>query len=172
MKWLFVFVLFYHICNSQELARPLDIPLEVAGNFCELRSDHFHAGIDFRTQGDENLNVYAIDDGILRRVAISPYGYGKVLYIDHPKRNITSVYAHLNQFNPRIELLINQILNHKKSNYLDTTIKDFNFQISKKEIIGLSGNTGSSNAPHLHFEIRDLSSEKLLNPELFFKIKD
>ena len=172
MKWIFVFLFFYDYCNSQELVTPLDIPLEVAGNFCELRSDHFHAGIDFRTRGIENLNVYAIDDGILRRVAISPYGYGKVLYIDHPKRNITSVYAHLNQFNPRIELLINQLLNHKKSNYLDTTITDFNFQISKKEIIGLSGNTGSSNAPHLHFEIRDLSSEKLLNPESFFKIKD
>ena len=172
MKWIFVFLFFYDYCNSQELVTPLDIPLEVAGNFCELRSDHFHAGIDFRTQGDENLNVYAIDDGILRRVAISPYGYGKVLYIDHPNRNLTSVYAHLNQFSPRIESLINQIVHQKKSNYLDTTITDLKIQISKKEIIGLSGNTGSSNAPHLHFEIRDLRSEKLLNPESFFKIKD
>ena len=172
MKWITLILLFYNFLNGQKLAPPLDIPLEVAGNFCELRSDHFHAGIDFRTRGIENLNVYAIDEGILRRVVISPYGYGKVLYIDHPNRNLTSVYAHLNQFSPRIESLINQIVNQNKSNYLDTIIVDLKIQISKKEIIGLSGNTGSSIAPHLHFEIRELISEKLLNPESFFDIKD
>lgn len=172
MKWVVFIILFYNVSFGQKLSPPLDIPLEIAGNFCELRPDHFHAGIDFRTRGIENLNVYAVDDGILRRVAISPYGYGKVLYIDHPIRNITSVYAHLNRFSPRIESLINQIVFQNKSNYLDTTIANLNIQINNNEIIGLSGNSGSSLAPHLHFEIRDLFSEKLLNPESFFNIKD
>ena len=88
---------------NANFANPLDIPLVLSGTFCELRSNHFHGGIDIKTQGRSGLKVVSIADGYVTRIKISSYGYGKALYIHHPKSGITSVYAHLDGFSPKID---------------------------------------------------------------------
>lgn len=150
---------------------PLDIPLLLSGNFGELRTSHFHAGVDFKTQGKEGLNIYAVKEGYVSRIGVGAYGYGKVLYITHPDGN-TTVYAHLQKFSPTIEEYVKKRQYARKSFEIEAYPKSIELPIKKGEIIGYGGNTGSSGGPHLHFEIRD-SSAKPLNPLLFgYEITD
>jgi hypothetical protein len=69
--------------DSPRYIHPMDIPLELSGNFMEPRSDHFHSGLDIRTQGREGIPVRAVADGWVSRIKISPWGYGKAVYIEH-----------------------------------------------------------------------------------------
>jgi len=158
--------------KAYDLQAPLDIPLLLSGNFAELRAHHFHAGIDFKTQGKTGLPVYAAADGYVSRINISTVGYGKALYIDHPELGLTTVYAHLSQYAPAIDSLA-------KAKHYELEAYNINFfpqeriYVKKGEIIAYSGNTGSSAGPHLHFEIRDRQTQDPINPLLFgFKIKD
>ncbi len=158
--------------DSTHFGSPLDISLYVAGNFGEVRSNHFHTGIDFKTQGVEGKKIYAIGDGYVSRISYSHYGYGKALYVTHPN-GYTSVYAHLSKFNKTIR---NYVREHQYSiqketfnMYLDST----KLIVQQGQMIGLSGNSGGSYAPHLHFEIRETKSEHPMNPLLFgYKITD
>lgn len=150
---------------------PLDIPLYLSGNFAELRRNHFHTGIDIKTQGVEGKNILAAEDGIVSRIAVSPWGYGLALYIDHPN-GYTTVYGHLQSYSAKIEAAV------RKQQYLDKSFSvDFTpeppIQVKRGEIVALSGNTGGSGGPHLHFEIRKTDTERPQNPLLFgFDIKD
>lgn len=151
---------------------PLDIPLFLSGNFSELRSNHFHTGIDIKTQGVEGKAVYAVEDGYVSRIKISTSGYGKAIYIRHPN-GYTTVYAHLKKASPEIEKYI-QAHQYKKESF---TIELFpgkdEIKVKKGDQIARSGNSGSSGGPHLHFEIRKTKSEEPVNPLLFhFKITD
>lgn len=151
---------------------PLDIPLLISGTFGELRTNHFHAGIDLKTQGRSGLNVYAIDDGYVSRIKVSPWGYGKAIYITHPN-GYTSVYAHLMRYHGGIQdyVIKNQYTNQSYS--IELFPKPTDFIVKKGEVIGLSGNTGSSFAPHLHFEIRKSNNQNPLNTLHFnFDVKD
>jgi murein DD-endopeptidase MepM/ murein hydrolase activator NlpD len=151
---------------------PLGVPLYLAGNFGELRSNHFHSGLDMKTQGREGLNVYAAADGYVSRIKISPWGYGKTIYIDHPN-GYTTVYAHLQGFKGYIAKKVNIYQYQKESWEIDWYPADTLMRVKKGDIIALSGNTGGSGGPHLHFEIRETESEFPVNPLLFgFKIKD
>lgn len=152
--------------------KPLDIPMQLSGNFGELRSNHFHAGFDFRTQQKEGLNVYAAADGYISRIKISPYGYGKAIYIDHPN-GYTTVYGHLQKGYSTVETFIQKEQYNQKSYEIDYFPKPSEFVVKKGDTIAYSGNTGGSEGPHLHFEIRDTKSEKTINPLLFgFEITD
>ncbi|MFK8267530.1 M23 family metallopeptidase [Capnocytophaga cynodegmi] len=154
-----------------DFASPLDIPLLLSGNFGELRPNHFHAGVDFKTQGREGLNIYAIKEGYVSRIKVGAYGYGKALYITHPN-GYTSVYAHLQKFAPAIETYIKKRQYNRKSFEIDAYPKENELVIKKGQVVGLGGNTGSSAGPHLHFEIRDANSNAL-NPLLYgYEIKD
>ncbi len=151
---------------------PVNIPLFLAGNFGELRPNHFHSGIDIKTQGKQGLNVYATADGFISRIKISPWGYGNVLYIDHPN-GYTTVYAHLKKFKGKIAAAVKKYQYKHKSWEIDWYPSDTLLPVKKGDIIALSGNTGGSTAPHLHFEIRETKSEFPVNPLLFgFNIKD
>jgi len=151
---------------------PLGIPLYLAGNFGELRSNHFHSGLDMKTQGREGFNIYAAAEGYVSRIKISPWGYGKTIYIDHPN-GYTTVYAHLKSFKGKISKLIKEYQYKKESWEIDWYPSDTLMKVKKSDIIALSGNTGGSGGPHLHFEIRETKSEHPVNPLLFgFKIKD
>lgn len=151
---------------------PLDIPLLLSGSFGELRSNHFHTGLDIKTNGVEGLKIYACAEGVLSRIKISHWGYGKVLYINHPN-GYTTVYAHLSKFNSRLEKFVKEKQYELESEEIDITLSDSTFVFRKGEVIAYSGNTGSSGGPHLHFEIRETQSEKALNPLLFgFNISD
>jgi hypothetical protein len=151
---------------------PLDIPLFLAGNFGELRSNHFHTGIDIKTQGVEGKAVYAVEDGYVARIKISTSGYGKAIYIRHPN-GYTTVYAHLQKGNTEIEKYIQTRQYLKESFAIELFPGKTELPVKKGEMIARAGNSGSSGGPHLHFEIRETTSEEPVNPLLFnFQITD
>ena len=145
---------------------PLDIPLILSGTFGELRSNHFHAGIDIKTQQRQGLPVYAVAEGTVSRIKISHWGYGKVLYIAHPN-GYTTVYAHLQKFGPGIEEYVKKLQYQKQRYELEVFPKFGELTISRGDTIAYSGNTGGSAGPHLHFEIRNSLDEKPTNPLLY-----
>ncbi|RZJ30091.1 MAG: M23 family metallopeptidase [Flavobacterium sp.] len=145
---------------------PLDIPLQLAGNFGELRSNHFHAGFDFRTQQKEGFNVYAAADGYVSRIKISTYGYGKAIYITHPN-GYTTVYGHLQNAAGKIQDYIKAYQYKVQAYEFDYFPEPGDLPVKKGDLVAFSGNTGGSEGPHLHFEIRDSKTENIINPYLF-----
>ncbi|WP_111707938.1 M23 family metallopeptidase [Lutibacter citreus] len=146
--------------------KPLNIPLILSGTFGELRSNHFHSGLDIKTLGKEGLKVTTAAEGYISRIKVSAWGYGKALYITHPN-GYTSVYAHLKKFNDKIEAYVKKHQYSKKSFEIQLFPGVTTLPIKKDEIIAFSGNSGSSGGPHLHFEIRNTKTEKPINPMLF-----
>ena len=145
---------------------PLDIPLFLSGSFGELRSNHFHAGLDIKTQQKEGLPVYAAADGFVSRIKISAYGYGKAIYIDHPN-GYTTVYGHLQQAQGIVADYILAAHYEKQEFEIELFPAADALPVKRGDIIALSGNSGGSGGPHLHFEFRDTKTEKVINP-LFF----
>ena len=158
MKFILILtVVFASVCvNGQDIyyAEPVKIPILLSGSFAELRNNHFHSGIDIKTQGRVDIPVFSVADGFISRISISPTGYGNVLYIDHDN-GTTSVYGHLNQFRPDIQNYIKNVQYERKSFKVDVQILPGIFPVQKNEKFALSGNSGSSEGPHLHFEIRN-----------------
>jgi len=144
---------------------PLDIPIIPSGTFGELRTNHFHAGLDIKTQQREGHNVYTIAEGYVSRIKVSHYGYGKVIYITHPN-GYTSVYGHLSSYAPILEAYVKAAQYKNESYEVELFPAVDELKVNKDEIIAYSGNTGSSGGPHLHFEIRD-QQERTINPLLF-----
>lgn len=173
----FVFFISYTLSSQVNYPRdyfgpPLNLPIRLAGNFGEIRPNHLHAGFDIRTNNKEGLPVYAAADGYVSRIRISPVGYGKAIYITHPNGYV-SVYGHLKAFNTAIQAKASSYQYILQSFELDTLINRELLPVKKGELIGFSGNTGSSQAPHLHFEIRDEITEMPINPYLFgYQVKD
>ena len=150
---------------------PLDIPLYLSGTFGELRSNHFHSGLDIKTKGSEGFKVLSIADGYVSRIKVSHWGYGKALYITHPN-GYTSVYGHLKKFSPEIEAYLKKHQYKEERFEIELHPSKKKLRINKGEVIAYSGNTGGSAGPHLHFEIRDKNS-KPINPMLFgITVKD
>lgn len=152
---------------------PLAIPILLSGSFGELRSNHFHAGLDIKTQNKQGLDVYTTANGYVSRIKVQQFGYGKAIYIKHPN-GYTTVYGHLSKFNAKVEKYIKAV-QYKKESYATGNLyfKDDKFPVEKGEVIAFSGNTGGSGGPHLHYEIRNTVSENIINPLLFgLKVKD
>ena len=144
---------------------PLDITTVLSGTFGELRSSHFHSGLDIKTQQKQGLKVYAAAQGYVSRIKISHYGYGKAIYITHPN-GYTTVYGHLQKFSDRLEKYIKECQYEKESFEVEVFPSSDELLIAPDEVIAYSGNTGGSGGPHLHFEIRD-NQERPMNPMLF-----
>ena len=150
---------------------PLKIPLVLSGSFGELRSNHFHSGLDIKTQQREGLPIYAAAEGFVSRINISHYGYGKALYIQHPN-GYTTVYAHLQKFSPEIEAYIKEKQYQKESYEIEVFPSAGELKVDRSQLVAISGNTGGSGGPHLHFEIRD-GEQRPMNPFLFgIEVKD
>jgi hypothetical protein len=172
-------LLIHFLCFSQEkhpkdyFIEPLDIPILLSGSFGELRSNHFHAGLDIKTDGIEGLKVFAAAKGYVSRIKVQQFGYGKAIYIRHPN-GYTTVYGHLSKFADEIEKYVKSI-QYKKENYATGNLyfKKDKFPVKKGEIIAYSGDTGGSGGPHLHYEIRNTETEHVINPLLFgVKVQD
>ena len=144
---------------------PVDIPIFLSGTFGELRSSNIHAGIDIKTQGKEGFPIKSVSEGYVSRVKVSTSGYGKVIYISHPDGK-TSVYAHLKKFSAPIVQKVREKQYDTQSYEVELFFKPFELTVSKNEIIGFSGNTGGSFGPHLHFELRETTTQKPINPLL------
>jgi hypothetical protein len=145
---------------------PLDIPIQLSGNFGELRPNHFHAGFDLKTLQKEGLPVYAVADGYVSRIKISTFGNGKTIYITH-SNGYTSVYGHLQRAADSIEDFIKKTHYTEQSFEIEKYLKPGELIVKKGQLIALSGNSGTSEGPHLHFEFRDNITENIINPMLF-----
>jgi hypothetical protein len=145
---------------------PLNIPISLSGNFGELRSNHYHMGLDLRTNKVENLPVFAAAEGYIARIKIEPGGFGRAIYINHPN-GYTTLYAHLNNFFPALDQYVKQQQYIKESWNVQLDLTPGQFPVKKGDFLAYSGNTGGSQAPHLHFEIRRTEDDVNVNPMLF-----
>ena len=146
-------------------SNPLDIPMVLSGSFGELRSNHFHSGLDIKTQQRSGVPIYAPADGYVSRIKVGHYGYGKALYIKHPN-GYSTVYAHLQKFETTIQDFVKQSQYKKERYEIELFPKENSLLVKKGDLIAYTGNSGSSGGPHLHYEIRDAYSRPM-NPMLF-----
>jgi murein DD-endopeptidase MepM/ murein hydrolase activator NlpD len=128
---------------------PLDIELSLSGNFGEIRPNHFHSGLDLRTNNREGLKVYAVADGYVSRIKVSPYGYGRALYITHPNGYV-SLYGHLSAYNGAIAEYIKKAQYSKESFEVELFPAKDELKVVKGQIVAFTGNTGSSKALSIH----------------------
>lgn len=174
---LLFFFLFINLSAQQNyptkyFRSPIEFRILLSGTFGELRSNHFHSGIDIKTDGIIGKNIYVIADGYVARISVSETGFGKALYIKHPN-GYTSVYGHLSQFSDSINKYVRTQQYKREQFRIGLYPPAEMFVVKKGEIIAKSGNSGGSDGPHLHFEIRDSGTEIPINPLLFgYRVKD
>ena len=142
---------------------PVSAPIVLAGNFGEPRPNHFHGGVDVKTGGVEGKGIFSIGDGYVWHISVGINGFGNAVYVRHPE-GYTSVYCHLKDFSPVLRMRL-----RRKQYACSTSVGDFYFHptempVSRGELIALSGNTGASQAPHLHLEILDTRRGDQLDP--------
>lgn len=154
--------------QEARLRVPLDIPLTLSGNFGELRNNHFHSGLDFKTQGRTGLPVYCAADGYVSRIVVSPWGFGRAVYVTHPEIGLTTVYGHLESFSGKIDRPVKKRQYEIESFRIDTTFGPDEIPVRRGEVIGRSGNAGSSGGPHLHMDVRNAYNEHALDPMAYY----
>lgn len=170
-KYILLFVLLSHVAlgnfaDSLGFASPVDHQIRLTGNFMEIRTNHFHSGIDIKSsKGVVGDDIKSVHDGFISRIKLQSGSYGQSVYIDHPN-GFTSVYAHLNAYIPEIENYIKSIQYELESFAVDIYLPDSLIMVKKGQLIGQMGNTGRSFGPHLHFELRRTDTELPVNPEL------
>ena len=147
---------------GQDLLWPTDAGRALSSNFGEFRDNHFHMGLDIKTNGKEGFPVYAVADGYISRMVANFNGYGKALYLTTDENNI-AVYCHLNRFSPILENVLGAQQARQMRYHVDRSFSPAEFSVKRGDVIGYTGNTGASSAPHLHFELRDLNNRPL-NP--------
>jgi len=151
---------------------PLSINPKLNANFGEMRPNHFHMGLDISTESRENVPIYAPADGYISRIKVEQGGFGNAIYVSHPN-GLTTLYAHLNRFTLPIEHYLRAKQYELESWKVDVNLPEESIQVRKGQLIGYSGNTGASQGPHLHFEIRDSKTENCYNPLRYdLSIKD
>jgi len=158
---LFANCLFAQQDAFNEFVLPVNFPIQLSGNFSEPRASHFHSGIDIRTYAD-GKPLYALADGYVSRIFVSPYGYGYALYIDY-ENGYRSVYGHISKFAGEIATYAQNIQYEKKSFRIDVNLSPLDLPVKKGQLVAYSGNTGRSGGPHLHFEIRDAETDISFN---------
>lgn len=151
------------------LESPLPIPLVLSGNFGELRNNHFHSGLDFKTNGRIGYKVGSVADGYVSRIVVSPWGFGRAVYVTHPELGLTTVYGHLDSFASKIDALAKAEQYGRETFDLDMSFTPEQLPVTSGETIGISGNAGSSGGPHLHMDVRDAATGDALDPMPYFR---
>lgn len=149
--------------NLPRYASPVNYEITLAGNFGEPRPNHFHGGVDIKTGGVEGKPIFSVGDGYVSRVTIGLYGFGNAVYVHHPE-GYTSVYCHLKKFTPQITAVLRRKQYALRSTEGDFLFRPTDFPVAQGQLIAISGNTGASTAPHLHFEIHDNRTWNMLDP--------
>ena len=169
LRILLVFLVFQlqaqNIIDPNYFSNPLEIPMVLSGSFGELRSNHFHSGLDIKTQQRSGIPIYAPADGYVSRIKVGHYGYGKALYIKHTN-GYSTVYAHLQKYEATIQDFVKQNQYKKEQYEIELFPTESELLVKKGDLIAYTGNSGSSGGPHLHYEIRD-SYSRPMNPMLF-----
>src|ERR1700761_281330 len=155
-----------HVYPKDYFRYPLDLPPKTVGSFGELRPNHFHAGLDFRTNQEDGYPVHAAADGYVSRLKVQFGGFGNAVYITHPN-GFTTVYGHLRNFNPELAKLVHDYQVQQKNDQVDFNLLPMQYTVTKGQVIALSGHTGAVAGPHLHFEVRDTKTEQTINSQLF-----
>ena len=172
-NFLFLLILFSASITAQvpnHLISPVDIPVTLSASFGELRPNHFHSGIDIKTQQQIGLPMYSIDDGYVWRISISPGGYGNCLYLKH--KDVISVYAHLDRFTPEITEWIRDYQYKNKTFSIDAYLQPNEIPVKQGDLVAWGGNSGSSGGPHLHFEIRDTTGVYVYDAQPLYNVYD
>ncbi len=157
--------------QEQRYQLPVDTRIAIAGSYGELRPNHFHAGLDFKTDQTIGHPVYSFADGFVRRAVIYAYGYGYCLYVEHPGMGLTSVYGHLDTFSDKVWRKFRERQVQEQLNNADITFAPDELPVTRGEVIALSGNTGSSGGPHVHFELRNIPTDDndiFYDPQMYF----
>lgn len=167
LRYLLATIVISSWFHSRAQDRPFGYPLPIKpllnANFGEMRPNHFHMGLDLNTGARENLPIFAPADGYLSRIKIESGGFGRALYFNHGN-GTTTVYAHMNSFLPAVEEFLEQKQYEQETWKIDLQVPAGKFTVKKGQLIGYSGNTGASEGPHVHFEVRDTKTENCLNP--------
>lgn len=167
---LFIWVLLIQAQSSDNYSlfvKPLELPPAVSGSFGELRTNHFHSGLDLTTNGKTGYEVHCSDKGYVSRIKVSPFGYGKAIYVNHPS-GYTTVYGHLEDYSPRIDSMVQIQQYQQKSFAIDIYPEKHELPVERGEVIAYSGNSGGSGGPHIHYEVRNTETQIPMNP-LFFR---
>ncbi|MER3497577.1 MAG: M23 family peptidase [Chitinophagaceae bacterium] len=166
-------VFFYLLLHAQTLSFdknyfqwPVKLKPAIVANFGELRPSHWHMGLDIRTNQKENLPVFAAAGGYISRITVQPFGFGKAIYINHPN-GLTTVYGHLNKFFSALDSFVTDQQRRNERWEISIRFDKKKFPVHKGQFIGYSGNTGSSQGPHVHFEIRNTATDRCINPQFF-----
>jgi len=173
---IFILVGFFISVKSQTVypvnyfSSPLQEGMRVGGSFGELRPNHFHSGVDIKTERI-GLRLYAPADGYISRIRVSPFGYGNALYINHPN-GYKTVYGHLNAYTKTVADYIKTKQYEKQEFSVNLYPLPDEFPVKKGDLIGYTGNTGRSSGPHLHYEVRKIEGDVPVNPLLFYPIAD
>lgn len=149
--------------ENNNFIAPLSGNLGVTGSFGEIRGDHFHSGIDLRTDGVIGKEIFATKDGYISRIKVSPVGYGKSIFIEHSD-GLTTGYGHIDRYNDKITEYVKRIQYQLKSFDVDVFPKPFEIPVKKGELIAYSGNSGGSSGPHLHYEVRTTIDQQIISP--------
>ncbi len=163
---IFTLLFAFHIARAEgdePFTMPMKIKPVVSGSFGELRTNHFHSGIDLTTSGRTGYPVLAVYPGFVSRIKVSASGYGHAVYVEHPN-GLTSVYGHLDRYSDRIDSVVRAHQYEKESFEVEIHLNPGVMTIERGEVIAFSGNSGSSGGPHLHFELRDTQTQEPLDP--------
>ncbi len=147
--------------GNEEYLWPTDASRYLTSSFGEYRARRFHMGTDIKTWGRVGYKCFAVRSGYVWRISVSPYGYGKALYV-RLDTGETAVYAHLSKFTDEIQSLVEQEQQRKGRYRVNLFLKSNVLPVTQGDVIAYTGQTGIG-APHLHFEIRD-AANRPINP--------
>lgn len=147
---------------------PINYPISLAGNFGEPRPNHFHGGIDIRTEQVEGKPVFSVADGYVSRITVGLGGFGNAVYINHPG-GVTSVYCHLKKFVPQLEAIVYKWQYKNQTCFADVKLRPTDYPVARGQLVAVSGNSGASRAPHLHLEFHDTRTWSYLDPLIYLK---